>query len=154
MNIEWIEGFIIFSLLIWCIRNEVHIRKIKNDSIPSVWKEIDTLHKNDSSNHSTLASEKVIYDWKEEKEYEGIKFGGTITPLNYGGGSGPITVFVPAEETKEVPGKKSKVYVTDYIPLKDLLDLILGHIGMQPIRVPKKEEPKPFSLKKVGVEEK
>jgi len=145
MNMEWIEGFIIFSLILWCARNELFIRQINKGKVPELWKEIGILHKNDSTNHNILGADKVTYDWKEEEDavpnpYYMSGVGGTSGSLDPSGCSN--------WQSSPVPGKPGRVYRRDYIPMNKLLDLILEHIEIKPVKLPL-EEPKLFGLKKV-----
>lgn len=164
MSMEWIEGFIIFSLIIWCCRNELYIRQLRKESVPNIWTEIQTLHKNDSTNHSIQPTSKITYTWKDEVEYtRGMNTstsGGICTSLgsawdSSGGKFSPSRPEPPQSfpdipsVLTEVPGKPNKVYTYDYLPLNDLLDLMLDHMGLKPTRVPKPEEPKIFGLKEI-----
>ena len=162
--IEWIDGFVIFSLIICCCRNEFYIRQIRKESVPNIWQELMTLHKNDSTNHSIQPTSKITYTWKDEVEYNsgGVSTstsGGICTSLgstwDSSGGKFRPSKPEPPQYFPDIPtptmvlGKPSMVYSYDYLPLNELLDLILEHIEMKPTRIPRPEEPKLFGLKRI-----
>lgn len=161
--IEWIEGFIIFSLIIWCCRNEFYIRQLRKESIVNIWQEIQTLHKNDSTNHSIQPTSKITYTWKDEVENRGSgsfsTSGGVCSSLgstwDSSGGKFRPSKPEPPQHYPDfpaptmVPGKPNMVYSYDYLPLNELLDLMLAHMGLKPTRVPHEEPPKVFGLKKI-----
>jgi hypothetical protein len=153
MNMEWVVGFLLFSLVLWCARNELFIRQIKKESITKIWEEIRTLqNNNNSTDHIPLPANKIIYAWKEEVEAsQGVYVGnaGVTAPLSSAWNSHdskPIPNYVPSY-TPIVPGKPGKVYIYDYIPLDELVGLMLEHLELKPTRIPQ-EDPKIFGLEK------